>query len=88
VSAIRIIAKLSTLVAVAQKYCIGKLLMYPRNALSNGANFNRMMFSNPCEEYKFNDVLVRALASIQSPHADYVQSASNSTMRLAGRLGA
>lgn len=62
--------------------------MYPRNELSYGANLMRMMFSNPCEEYRFNDVLVRALDRIQIPHAEYEQNASNSTMRLTCRSGA
>ncbi|SDE50215.1 citrate/2-methylcitrate synthase, partial [Paraburkholderia lycopersici] len=61
VSAIRMIAKLPTLVAMAYKYTIGQPFVYPQNDLSYSANFMRMMFSNPCEEYKVNDVLVRAL---------------------------
>ena len=57
------------------------------NELSYGANFMRMMLSNPCEEYTINDVLVRALDRIQIPHADCEHSALSSTMRLAGRSG-
>ncbi|RQH02806.1 citrate/2-methylcitrate synthase, partial [Paraburkholderia dinghuensis] len=64
VSAIRMIAKLPTLVAMAYKYSIGQPFVYPRNDLSYSANFMRMMFSNPCEEYKVNDVLTRALDRI------------------------
>ncbi|WP_321947979.1 citrate/2-methylcitrate synthase [Paraburkholderia sp. J10-1] len=45
------------------------------------------MFSNPCEEYNFNDVRVRALDRIRIPHAEHEQNASSSTMRLAGRSG-
>src|SRR5260370_23993579 len=47
-----------------------------------------MMFSNPCEEYKVNDVLVRALDRILILHADHEQNASTSTVRLAGSSGA
>jgi citrate synthase len=88
VSAIRLIAKLPTLVAMSYKYSIGQPFVYPRNDLSYSANFMRMMFSNPCEEYKINDVLVRALDRILILHADHEQNASTSTVRLAGSSGA
>ena len=88
VSAIRMIAKLPTLVAMAYKYSIGQPFAYPRNNLSYSANFMHMMFSNPCEDYKVNDVLVRALDRILILHADHEQNASTSTVRLAGSSGA
>ncbi|MES2538018.1 MAG: citrate synthase [Pseudomonadota bacterium] len=88
VSAIRLIAKMPTLVAMTYKYSIGQPFVYPRNDLSYSANFMRMMFSNPCEEYKINDVLVRALDRILILHADHEQNASTSTVRLAGSSGA
>ena len=88
VSAIRMIAKLPTLVAMAYKYSIGQPFVYPKNDLSYSANFMHMMFSNPCEEYKVNDVLVRALDRILILHADHEQNASTSTVRLAGSSGA
>jgi len=88
VSAIRLIAKMPTLVAMSYKYSIGQPFVYPRNDLSYSANFMRMMFSNPCEEYKVNDVLVRALDRILILHADHEQNASTSTVRLSGSSGA
>ncbi|MFD2367966.1 citrate synthase [Pseudoduganella sp. GCM10020061] len=88
ISAIRLIAKMPTLVAMAYKYSIGQPFVYPRNDLSYSANFMRMMFGNPCEEYKVNDVLVRALDRILILHADHEQNASTSTVRLAGSSGA
>src|SRR5476651_1130485 len=88
VSAIRMIAKLPTLVAMAYKFTIGQPFVYPKNDLSYSANFMHMMFSNPCEEYKVNDVLVRALDRILLLHADHEQNASTSTVRLAGSSGA
>jgi citrate synthase len=88
ISAIRLIAKLPTLVAMTYKYSIGQPFVYPSNDLSYSANFMRMMFSNPCEEYKSNDVLVRALDRILILHADHEQNASTSTVRLAGSSGA
>src|SRR6201995_1558112 len=88
VSAIRMIAKLPTLVAMAYKFSIGQPFVYPKNDLSYSANFMYMMFANPCEEYKVNDVLVRALDRILILHADHEQNASTSTVRLAGSSGA
>ncbi|WP_288381245.1 citrate synthase [uncultured Massilia sp.] len=88
ISAIRLIAKLPTLVAMAYKYSVGQPFMYPRNDLSYSANFMYMMFANPCEEYKVNDVLVRALDRILILHAVHEQNASTSTVRLAGSSGA
>ena len=88
VSAIRLIAKMPTLVAMAYKYSIGQPFIYPRNDLSYSANFMRMMFATPAEDYKINDVLVRALDRILILHADHEQNASTSTVRLAGSSGA
>ena len=47
----------------------------------------RMMFATPCEDYKVNDVLVRALDRIFILHADHEQNASTSTVRLCALLG-
>jgi len=88
ISAIRLIAKMPTLVAMAYKYSIGQPFVHPRNNLGYSANFMRMMFANPCEEYVVNDVLVRALDRILILHADHEQNASTSTVRLAGSSGA
>ena len=88
VSAIRLIAKMPTLVAMAYKYSVGQPFVYPRNELSYSANFMRMMFATPAEDYKVNDVLVRALDRILILHADHEQNASTSTVRLSGSSGA
>jgi citrate synthase len=88
ISAHRLIAKLPNIVAMAYKYGRGEPFMYPRNDLSYTANFMRMMFGNPCEEYTPNPVLVRALDRILILHADHEQNASTSTVRLAGSSGA
>ncbi|MFN9773896.1 MAG: citrate synthase [Burkholderiales bacterium] len=88
ISAIRLIAKMPTLVAMAYKYSNGQPFMYPQNSLSYSANFMRMMFGTPCEDYEVNDVLVRALDRILILHADHEQNASTSTVRLAGSSGA
>jgi len=88
ISAFRLIAKLPTIVAMAYKYSMGQPFMYPRNGLSYTANFMRMMFGVPSEDYVVNDVLVRALDRILILHADHEQNASTSTVRLSGSSGA
>ena len=87
ISAIRLIAKLPTLVSMAYKYTQGQPYMYPKNALSYSGNFLHMMFATPCEEYKVNPVLERALDRIFILHADHEQNASTSTVRLCGSSG-
>jgi citrate synthase len=87
ISAIRMIAKMPTLVAMAYKYSAGQPYMYPRNELSYAANFMHMMFATPCEDYHVNPVLVRALDRIFILHADHEQNASTSTVRLCASSG-
>jgi citrate synthase len=88
ISAFRLIAKMPTIVAMSYKYSIGQPFVYPKNDLSYTANFMRMMFGVPTEEYKVNPVLVRALDRIFILHADHEQNASTSTVRLCGSSGA
>jgi citrate synthase len=88
ISAFRLIAKMPTIVAMSYKYSIGQPFVYPKNDLSYTANFMRMMFAVPTEEYKVNPVLVRALDRIFILHADHEQNASTSTVRLCGSSGA
>jgi citrate synthase len=84
----RMIAKLPTIAAMACKYSIGQPFIYPRNDLSYAANFLNMCFAVPCEPYKPNPVLARAMDRIFILHADHEQNASTSTVRLAGSSGA
>jgi len=88
ICAFRLIAKMPTIVSMSYKYSIGQPFMYPNNHLSYTANFMRMMFAVPAEEYKPNDVLVRAMDRIFILHADHEQNASTSTVRLSGSSGA
>ncbi|MGJ8526654.1 Citrate synthase [Halomonadaceae bacterium LMG 33818] len=84
----RLIAKMPTLAAMCYKYSIGQPFTYPRNNLGYAENFLHMMFSTPCEEYKVNPVLARAMDRIFMLHADHEQNASTSTVRLVGSTGA
>jgi citrate synthase len=73
---------------MAYKYSIGQPFVYPKNDLDYSTNFLRMCFAVPCEEYKPNPVLARAMDRIFILHADHEQNASTSTVRLAGSSGA
>jgi len=88
VAAIRLVAKLPTIAAMAYKYSIGQPFQYPRNSLDYAANFLHMCFAVPCEEYVVNKVVAKALDRIMMLHADHEQNASTSTVRLAGSSGA
>jgi citrate synthase len=84
----RMIAKMPTIAAQAYKYWAGQPFVYPRNELDYAANFLRMCFAVPCEEYKVDPVLAKAMDRIFILHADHEQNASTSTVRLAGSSGA
>ncbi|MDX1552443.1 MAG: citrate synthase [Marinobacter sp.] len=88
ITAHRLIAKMPTIAAWCYKYSIGQPFMYPRNDLSYSENFLQMMFGVPCEEYKPNPILAKAMDKIFILHADHEQNASTSTVRLAGSTGA
>ncbi len=88
ISAFRLIAKVPTVTAMSYKYNQGQPFMYPKNSLSYVENFLYMMFGTPCEEYKPNPVLTRAIDRILILHADHEQNASTSTVRVAGSSGA
>ena len=87
VSAHRLIAKVPNIAAQAYRYNKGLPFSYPKNGLTYSENFLHMMFSTPCEEYKVNKVLAKALDRIFILHADHEQNASTSTVRLCGSSG-
>jgi citrate synthase len=84
----RLIAKIPTIAARAYKYWLGQPFVTPRNELSYAANFLRMCFAVPAEDYVVNPVLAKAMEKIFILHADHEQNASTSTVRLAGSSGA
>ncbi len=88
VAAIRMVAKLPTIAAMAYKYSIGQPFVYPRNDLDYAANFLHMCFSVPAEPYHVDPRLAKAMDRIMMLHADHEQNASTSTVRLAGSSGA
>ena len=88
IASYRMVAKMPTIAGWAYKYSIGQPFIYPRNDLDFAENFLHMLFATPCEEYKVNPVIARAMDRILILHADHEQNASTSTVRLAGSSGA
>jgi citrate synthase len=84
----RLIAKMATIAAMAYKFSMGQPFVYPRNDLNYSENFLHMTFAVPCEDYKVDPVLAKAMDRIFILHADHEQNASTSTVRLAGSSGA
>jgi citrate synthase len=84
----RLIAKIPTIAARAYKYWLGQPFVSPRNDLGYAANFLRMCFAVPAEDYVVNQVMAKAMEKIFILHADHEQNASTSTVRLAGSSGA
>ena len=84
----RMIAKMPTIAAMAYKYSIGQPFIYPRNELKYSANFLHMCFAVPGQGYEVDTALASAMRRIFILHADHEQSASTSTVRLAGSSGA
>lgn len=81
---IRLIAKIRTLATYAYKKSIGQPTAYPQNDLCYCDNFLHMMFAVPCEDYKVNPVMSKALNALLILHADHEQNCSTSTVRMVG----
>ena len=88
ISSHRLLAKMPTIAAMAYKYSVGQPFLYPKNDLSYTANFMRMTFGVPAEEYELHPAVEKAMDRIFILHADHEQNASTSTVRLAGSSGA
>ncbi|MGH9340672.1 MAG: citrate synthase [Acidobacteriota bacterium] len=87
-ASIRMIGKMPTIAAMAYKYSVGQSFIYPRNELTYSANFLHMCFAVQGNEYEVDPALASAMRRIFILHADHAQSASTSTVRLAGSSGA
>ncbi|CAB4533089.1 MAG: citrate synthase [Actinobacteria bacterium] len=83
-STVRLLAKMPVLAAYAHKNSQGQALLYPDNSLSMVENFLRLTFGTMAEEYIQNPVIVKALDTLFTLHADHEQNCSTSTVRLVG----
>lgn len=80
----RLLAKLPTISAFSYKKSIGQPFIYPTNTLDYCANFLKMLFAVPAEEYRGDPEVAKALDMLLILHADHEQNCSTSTVRLVG----
>lgn len=81
---VRIIGQAKTIAAFSYKKSIGEPYIYPKTDLSYCANFLRMMFASPAEEYVVPKVFEKALDLLLILHVDHEQNCSTSTVRMVG----
>ena len=80
----RLLAKMTTIVALSYKKSLGQPFAYPLNSLDYSSNFLHMLFSVPAEEYHVDPDVARALDLLLILHADHEQNCSTSTVRMVG----
>jgi citrate synthase len=83
-NATRLISKIRTLAAFSYKKSMGQPFIYPKDSLSYCANFLRMMFAVPAEDYEPDPVVVDALNLLLILHAEHEQNCSTATVRTVG----
>ena len=81
---IRLIGQVKTIAAFSYKRSIGEPYIYPRTDHSYAANFLRMMFATPAEDYEVPKILEEALDMLLILHMDHEQNCSTSTVRMVG----
>jgi len=80
----RLVGQVKTIAAFSYKKSIGEPFIYPRTDHSYAANFLRMMFATPAEEYEVPKVMEDALDVLLILHMDHEQNCSTSTVRMVG----
>eukprot|EP00929_Paragymnodinium_shiwhaense_P117049 TRINITY_DN871_c0_g1_i1.p1 TRINITY_DN871_c0_g1~~TRINITY_DN871_c0_g1_i1.p1 ORF type:complete len:964 (+),score=169.65 TRINITY_DN871_c0_g1_i1:92-2983(+) len=83
-AAMRVIAQMPVLAAMAYKTHIGEPILYPQSKYTFAENFLYLMFGTPYEEYEVNPVAAKAIEAFMILHMDHEQNASTSTVRIAG----
>ncbi|MGY0399022.1 MAG: citrate synthase [Ostreibacterium sp.] len=86
-TALRLVAKMPVIAAMAYKHNIGEPFVYPNMQLGYTENLLNMMFSHPDQRYDIDPLAAKALDVLFILHADHEQNASTSTVRLAGSTG-
>ncbi len=87
-NAVRLMAKIKTIAAFSYKKSIGQPFVYPTNSLSYTADFLKMMFAVPSENYETSPIVEHALDQLLILHADHEQNCSTATVRMVGSSGA
>ena len=80
----RLVGQVKTIAAYSYKKSIGEPAIYPRMDYTYAANFLRMMFATPTEDYQAPKALEEALDMLLILHMDHEQNASTSTVRMVG----
>ncbi len=78
----RLIGQVKTIAAFSYRKSVGLPYIYPRTDHSYAANFLRMMFATPAEEYVVPKVMEDALDMLLTLHMDHEQNCSTSTVRM------
>ncbi|HQN00445.1 MAG TPA: citrate synthase [Candidatus Hydrogenedentes bacterium] len=78
----RLIGQVKTIAAFSYRKSVGLPYIYPRTDHSYAANFLRMMFATPAEEYVVPKVMENALDMLLILHMDHEQNCSTSTVRM------
>ena len=83
-SIFRLLAKFKTIAAYTYRKSLGFPYIYPDNTLNYVDDFIKMMFSQPTELFKVNQVVSDAVNKLLILHADHEQNCSASTVRMVG----
>jgi len=81
---IKMIAKMTTIVAFIYKKSLGHPLIYPKNKYDYITNYLWMTFGQRTEDFEPNPVVVSAMNKLLILHADHEQNCSTSTVRIVG----
>ena len=81
---IKMLAKMTTIVAFIYKKSLGHPLIYPKNKYDYITNFVWMTFGQRTEEFVPNPKVVSAMNKLLILHADHEQNCSTSTVRIVG----
>ena len=84
----RLIGQVKTIAAFSYRKSQGLSYVYPKAKLSYAANFLRMMFASPVEEYEVHPLMEKAMDILLTLHMDHEQNCSTSTVRLVSSSGA
>ena len=84
-AAVRIVAKMPMISALAFRTSMGLPIVYPRKDLTFSENFLYMLFADPIDrDYKVDKFLAKVLDTLMILQADHEQNASAATVRIAG----
>ena len=81
---IKMLAKMTTIVAFIYKKSLGHPIIYPKNKYDYITNYLWMTFGQRTEDFEPNPKVVSAMNKLLILHADHEQNCSTSTVRIVG----